>query len=69
MKILKNQNGGHGGLHIGNSCHVKKVILNKCENCIFYCLIWHVSFLYAFFSFETSFKLNLSRISFFTVSL
>ena len=36
MKILKIQNGGHGGRHIGNSCHVtKKVILNKCENLIF----------------------------------
>ena len=35
MKLLKVQNGGHGGRHIGNSCHVTKtLLLNKCENCI-----------------------------------
>ena len=45
MKVLKVQNGDHGGRHIGNSCHVtKKLILSKCESCIllqsyFYCII------------------------------
>ena len=35
MKVLKVQNGDHGGRPIGTSCHVtKKLILNKCESCI-----------------------------------
>ena len=27
MKVLNDENGGHGGRHIGNSCHVTKINL------------------------------------------
>ena len=29
MKFLKVHKGGHGGRHIGNSCHVTKINLEK----------------------------------------